>query len=124
MVAYSSYNKKDSDINKNAYVIGIADAVIAILAGFVVFGTLGFMAEQQQVPLEGVVSSGPGLAFIAFPKALSLMPYATLFSILFFLTLLTLAIDSAFSLVEAINTTITDNLAEVDSVEINITNEY
>lgn len=108
MIAYASYNKKDSDINKNAFVVGIADSVIAILAGFVVFGTLGFMAEQQGVAVADVVASGPGLAFVAFPKALSLMPFASFFSVLFFLTLLTLAIDSAFSLVEAINTTIKD----------------
>jgi len=110
MIAYSSYNKKDSDINKNAFTIGITNSVVSILAGFVVFGTLGFMAENQGVAFDEVVASGPGLAFIAFPKALSLMPFATLFSILFFLTLLTLAIDSAFSLVEAINTTISDKI--------------
>ena len=108
MIAYSSYNKKDSDIAKNAFIVGIADAVIAILAGFVVFATLGFMAEQQGVALDEVVASGPGLAFIAFPQALSLMPFAAFFSILFFITLLTLAIDSAFSLVEAINATVLD----------------
>jgi len=110
MIAYSSYNKKDSDISKNAFTIGIANSAISIIAGFVVFGALGFMATQQQVPVSDVVASGPGLAFIAFPQALSLMPFATFFSLLFFLTLFTLAIDSAFSLVEAINTTITDKL--------------
>ena len=108
MIAYSSYNKKDSDINKNAFTVGIADTVIAIIAGFVVFGTLGFMAEQQGVAFDEVVASGPGLAFVAFPQALSLMPFATLFSVLFFITLFTLAIDSAFSLVEAVNTSIKD----------------
>tara|TARA_Y100000310_G_scaffold281722_1_gene302370 strand:+ start:5663 stop:7132 length:1470 start_codon:yes stop_codon:yes gene_type:complete len=110
MIAYSSYNKKDSDINKNAFTIGIANSAISILAGFVVFGTLGFMAEHQGVALDEVVASGPGLAFIAFPQALSLMPFAGVFSVLFFLTLLTLAIDSAFSLVEAVNTTIRDKI--------------
>ncbi|MBI2208656.1 sodium-dependent transporter [Candidatus Woesearchaeota archaeon] len=108
MIAYASFNKKDSDVAKNAFIVGIADTIIAILAGFVVFATLGFMATQQNVPLDDVVASGPGLAFIAFPKALSLMPFAAFFSILFFLTLLTLAIDSAFSLVEAIDTTVLD----------------
>ena len=68
------------------------------------------MAEQQQVAFDEVIASGPGLAFVAFPKALSLMPFATFFSILFFLTLITLAIGSAFSLVEAVNTTIRDKI--------------
>ena len=108
MIAYSSYNKKESDINKNAFAVGIADTVIAIIAGFVVFGTLGFMAEHQGLAFDEVVASGPGLAFVAFPQALSLMPFATFFSLLFFLVLFTLAIDSAFSLVEAVNTTVCD----------------
>ncbi len=108
MIAYSSYNKKDSDINKNAFTVGITNSAISIFAGFVVFGTLGFMAEQQGVVFEEVVAAGPGLAFIAFPKALSLMPWASFFSILFFLTLITLAIDSAFALMEGINITIRD----------------
>ncbi|MCH8004107.1 MAG: sodium-dependent transporter [Nanoarchaeota archaeon] len=110
MIAYSSYNKKGSDISKNAFTVGIADTVIAIIAGFVVFGTLGFMAEQQGVAFDEVVASGPGLAFIAFPQALSLMPFGTIFSILFFITLFTLAIDSAFSLVEAVNIVISDKI--------------
>ena len=110
MIAYASYNKKGQDVTKDAITVGIADTVIAILAGFVVFATLGFMAQQQGIAFDEVVASGPGLAFVAFPKALSLMPFASFFSVLFFLTLITLAIDSAFSLVEAINVVITDKI--------------
>ena len=108
MVAYSSLNKKKENVAKNAFVVGITNSSISILAGFVVFGTLGFMATHQGVNVSEVVSSGPGLAFVVFPKALSLMPWPTIISLLFFLTLITLAIDSAFSLVEAINITVMD----------------
>jgi neurotransmitter:Na+ symporter, NSS family len=108
MIAYSSYKKKDEDVTKSSFTIGISNSIVSIIAGFVVFGTLGFMAQQQGVDFSEVVASGPGLAFIAFPQALSLMPYASFFSLLFFLTLITLAIDSAFSLVEAINITVLD----------------
>jgi neurotransmitter:Na+ symporter, NSS family len=108
MIAYASYNRKNSNVSGNAFIVGLSDALIAIVSGFVVFATLGFMATQQGVDFSEVVASGPGLAFVAFPKALSLMPFAAFFSFLFFLTLLTLAIDSAFSLVEAINITILD----------------
>ncbi|KAF0297220.1 Sodium- and chloride-dependent taurine transporter [Amphibalanus amphitrite] len=51
-------------------------------SGFVVFSVLGFMATEQGVTVDVVAKSGPGLAFIAYPKAVSLMPLAPLWSIL------------------------------------------
>ncbi len=110
LIAYSSFNDKKEDIAKNAVIVGVSDSVFSILAGFIVFGTLGFMSSAQGVPIDEVVASGPGLAFVVFPQALSLMPYAALFGLIFFLILAVIAYDSAFSLVEAINTTITDKI--------------
>ena len=63
MIAYSSYNKKDSDVSKNAFTIGISNSVISILAGFVVFGTLGFMADYQGVAFDEVVASNEPIEF-------------------------------------------------------------
>lgn len=101
MIAYASYNKK-GDIANNSIWTALINSIISILAGFVVFGTLGFLALQSGVNVPDVVTSGPGLAFVVFPEALTLMPLAWLFSLLFFITLLSLGIDSAFSLVEGV----------------------
>jgi len=108
MIAYASYNKETSDISKNAYVTALVNSAVSLFSGFVVFSVLGYMATAQGVGVADVVTSGPGLAFVAFPQALSLMPFAAFFSVLFFLTLLSLGIDSAFSLVEAVNATFLD----------------
>tara|TARA_Y100000310_G_scaffold89923_1_gene87151 strand:- start:99485 stop:101026 length:1542 start_codon:yes stop_codon:yes gene_type:complete len=108
MIAYASYNKETQDVTGDAYITSIANSLISIFAGFVVFAVLGFMSVANSIGIDKVVKSGPGLAFVVFPEALSLMPFAWFFAALFFLTLLTLGIDSAFSLVEAVNTVFAD----------------
>lgn len=108
MIAYASYKKDKEDVAKDGYITALVNSGISLFAGFVVFGVLGYMATQAGSTVNEVVASGPGLAFVVFPQALSLMPWAWFFSAIFFLTLLTLGIDSAFSLVEAVNVVISD----------------
>lgn len=38
------------------------------------FGILGFLANRMNVPIDTVVTSGPGLTFITYPEAVLLMP--------------------------------------------------
>ncbi len=113
MVAYASYNEETQDVTADAYTTAITNSAISLFAGFVVFAVIGYMATETGVSVKDAVASGPGLAFVVFPKALSLMPWASFFSAIFFLTLLSLGIDSAFSLVEAVNTVVADRLTHV-----------
>lgn len=105
MIAYASYMPEDSDITNNAMITVFANSGISFLAGFAVFGTLGYMAHVQGVPVSEVAAGGPGLAFVVYPEAINMLPggsvVAGIFGLIFFLMLLTLGIDSAFSIVEA-----------------------
>lgn len=105
MYAYASYMPEDSDITNNALIIVFADACVSFMSGLAIFGTLGYMAQDAGVPIADVARGGLGLAFEVFPNAINMLPGGTfvvaLFGIVFFLTMLTLGIDSAFSLVEA-----------------------
>jgi NSS family neurotransmitter:Na+ symporter len=102
MVAYASYLPKKSDIANNAFITGLVNCGTSFLAGFAVFSTLGYLANVTGKGVEDVVSSGLSLAFITYPTMIRLLPFAApIFGIIFFLMLLTLGIDSAFSLVEA-----------------------
>lgn len=113
MIAYASYNKKHQSITKSAFIVALINSGFSLIAGFVVFGVLGHMAAVQNVPIDEVVKSGPSLAFVVFPEAISLLPLASFFSVLFFLMLFTLGIDSAFSLVEAVNTVVSDKFRKM-----------
>ena len=52
-------------------------------------------------PDKVIGTGGGGLAFMTFPTALRLLPLANFFAIIFFLALVMLGIDSAFSMLEA-----------------------
>ncbi|HID92798.1 MAG TPA: sodium-dependent transporter [bacterium (Candidatus Stahlbacteria)] len=122
MIAYASYLPRDSDIINNAFIVSLANCGTSFLAGFAVFSTLGYYSYCQNVPVPEVISSGIGLAFITYPTIINLLPIARqLFGILFFLMLLTLGIDSAFSLVEAGVAGIMDKWQTNNRVKINVT---
>lgn len=113
MVTYSSFLHRKSDLNNNAAVIGLADFATSFVAGLAVFATLGgmsYVTAQAGCPVgvEDVVDGGPGLAFVAFPYALAQLPGAAWWSFLFFFTLVTLGIDSAFSITESVLASIVD----------------
>lgn len=120
MIAYASYKHEESDIAKNAVVVSVVNSCISIVAGFAVFATLGYMSAQQNIPVHTLAASGPKLAFIVFPQALSLIPGAPVFAALFFLMLITLGIDSAFSLVEAVTTVISDKYAHLRREDVSL----
>ena len=108
LIAYSSFLPEKADITSSAIIIGISDALTAFVGGLAVFGTLGYYAEMQGVAVTEVLKGGPGLAFCTYPAVISNLPLSQLFGILFFVMLLTLAVDSAFSLVEAVASAVRD----------------
>ena len=112
MIAYSSYLPKKSDVNKNGTIAAFANAIFAIVAGIGVFGILGYMAQTQGVPVAEVATSGIGLAFIAFPKAINLLPaFSQVFGLLFFLSLTVAGLSSSVSLIESVVSSLMDNFS-------------
>jgi NSS family neurotransmitter:Na+ symporter len=114
MIAYASYLPPESDINFNAWITSIADTIISFVAGLAIFGALGYMAAQTSKPFREVVTHGIGLAFVAYPQAISLLPkWPNIFGVLFFLTLTVAGVASSVSIVEAFNAAVMDkfNLA-------------
>lgn len=143
MFAYGSFLKRETDIVKNAFIIGICDAMTAFVAGIAVFGCLGHLSMPTEYgtgavvtdpatiavisqapehpagegdvvhvyvdgavyrkgkPIEAWMGNSLGIAFVAYPTLINKIPGGVILGPIFFAMLLLLAIDSAFSLVEA-----------------------
>ncbi|XP_073809157.1 solute carrier family 6 member 22, tandem duplicate 2 isoform X5 [Danio rerio] len=108
LTALGSYNKYDNNCYRDCVYLCLLNSLTSFVAGFAIFSVLGFMADEQGVDISLVAESGPGLAFIAYPRAVALMPLPQLWAIFFFIMIIFLGLDSEFVYQEALVTSISD----------------
>ncbi|XP_076446332.1 sodium- and chloride-dependent taurine transporter-like [Babylonia areolata] len=108
LTALGSYNKFKHNSYRDSLLFALVNSSTSFFAGFIVFTILGYMADLHGKEIKDVAESGPGLAFIAYPKAVAQMPVAPLWSFLFFFMIILLGLDSQFVGVEGVVTTIVD----------------
>lgn len=140
IIMYSSYNRFNHNIYRDANIVTTLDTFTSILAGCCIFGILGnnrqFIDNLQALNLthfiagnlahelgvediSSVVKGGSGLAFISYPDAIA--KFKTLpqvFSILFFLMLYLLGIGSNIAMVSCIMTIIKDRFKTVKNWKV------
>ncbi|MBO8128733.1 MAG: sodium-dependent transporter [Peptococcaceae bacterium] len=108
MITYSSYLPKKSDIVNNAFMTSLINCGFSMLAGIAVFSILGYMAAEQGKAIQDVAGAGVGLAFVTFPQAINLLPAASFFGALFFLSLTFAGLSSEISINEAVISALMD----------------
>ncbi|KAK7862615.1 hypothetical protein R5R35_005651 [Gryllus longicercus] len=137
LIAFSSYNPVNNNCYRDAIMVSLTNCFTSMFAGIVVFSIIGFKATMihercladrnstllalQADPTANLTvpecdlekeldksASGTGLAFIIFTEAINQFPGAQFWSILFFLMLFTLGIDSQFGTLEGVVTSIVD----------------
>lgn len=109
LIMYSSYNKFSNNVFRDAMIVSVLDTFTSIISGMVIFSVLGAMAHDLgNVDVKDVAQGGPGLAFVAYPEALTRLPVPQLWSVLFFLMLFILGLDSEFAILETFVTSVCD----------------
>ncbi|CAI2735319.1 unnamed protein product [Schistosoma spindalis] len=111
--ALGSYNRYHHNSVRDCLLFAGANTFTSLLAGFVIFATLGNMSYVSNVPIHLIAESGPGLAFIIYPKALGTLPGSPIWSFCFFIMIILLGIDSMFGGVEGFVAAISDYLPQV-----------
>lgn len=108
LTTYGSYNIPSNNCYYDALISVLANFLASFLAGFVVFSALGHMSWRLEKKIENVVQQGASLSFIAYPEILATFKYSTFFSIIFFLMVINLGMDSDFGGLEAMYTALSD----------------
>ncbi|WP_436927671.1 sodium-dependent transporter [Halosimplex amylolyticum] len=92
LLTYGSYVGEEMDVPEAAAIIAVADVVVAVLAGIVIFPIV-FTFDLEP-------SLGTELAFSTLPAAFSLLPGGRIGAVAFFSLLFAAAITSAVSMME------------------------
>lgn len=103
MMTYGSYLPRSISISQSVLIIVIADTLVAVLAGLVIFPAVFKFGMDP--------AAGPGLIFQTLPVAFAQMPGGYVFAVLFFVMLSVAGITSMVGLVESVNAWIEEKYA-------------
>ncbi len=94
LITYSSYFGKKENLTATAFEVSMADTLIAVLAGVMIFPAVFSFGIEPTM--------GPKLVFITLPKIFQQMPGGDAFAAIFFVLLAVAALTSTISLLEVV----------------------
>ncbi|UCF68755.1 MAG: sodium-dependent transporter [Acidobacteriota bacterium] len=114
ILTYGAYMRRQQGIVKNAFITGVGNNVVSLMAAVTVFGIV-FAVLGSQMPradvLQVMKDSGPastGLTFIWMPQLFARLPLGRVLAMLFFLGLSFAAFSSLISMIELATRSLVD----------------
>ncbi|XP_017872516.1 PREDICTED: sodium- and chloride-dependent glycine transporter 1 isoform X1 [Drosophila arizonae] len=121
IINMASFNRFHNNAKFDSILVVMINVFTSIYAGIVVFSVLGFLSKMSGKSVSTVATSGAGLAFVTYPEAIAKMPIPQLWAFLFFIMLFLLGIDSVFVQLEAITTSILDEIQVLRKYKLTLT---
>lgn len=108
LLSYASFSDRNDNVAGTALIASLVNCSTSLLYGTVVFAGLGYLSTRLRSDVQKFTESDMGLVFVVYPEILTSIRGAPFFSILFFIMLLTLGLDSVFAGAESIYTALSD----------------
>jgi NSS family neurotransmitter:Na+ symporter len=118
ILTYAAYMHREHGVVRNAFLTGIGNNMVSLLAATMIFGTVfatldpvTTVSGEALSRLQVMRDSGPastGLTFIWMPQLFAQMPFGRALAVLFFLGLTFAAFTSLISMIELTVRTLTD----------------
>ncbi|XP_033754401.1 sodium-dependent dopamine transporter-like [Pecten maximus] len=94
LATFGCHNKFKENILTDVTITTVVVVLFGLLNGLVVFAVVGVMAEESGIPVPEIITSGGfSLGFVAYPQALTYLPFSQVWAVLFFLALLMPGMD-------------------------------
>jgi solute carrier family 6 serotonin transporter-like protein 4 len=108
LLSYASFSDIHDNVSNTALIASLVNCCTSLLYGTVVFAGLGYLSHRLKNNVRQFTESNMGLVFVVYPEILTSIRGAPFFSVLFFIMLLTLGLDSVFAGAESVYTALSD----------------
>lgn len=108
LLSYASFSDINDKVSNTALIASLVNCFTSLLYGTVVFAGLGYLSYRLKSDVQQFTESNMGLVFVVYPEILTSIRGAPFFSVLFFIMLLTLGLDSVFAGAESVYTALSD----------------
>ncbi|CAF1212929.1 unnamed protein product [Rotaria magnacalcarata] len=108
LLSYASFSDINDNVSSTALIASLVNCCTSFLYGTVVFAGLGYLSHRLHNDVSQLTGSNTGLVFVIYPEILASIRGAPFFSVLFFVMVFTLGLDSVFAGAESVYTAISD----------------
>lgn len=106
VVGYSRHTEAHTSIPRAMMQVAIADFVVSFIAGFVIFGCAGYMAQKSGVSFDEIIANASTfeIGYVIFPQILHTFGpiLSAILGVMFFFSLFIAGITGQFSIVESV----------------------